>query len=552
MAQNGEQLTITAEKLTREDTIVVTEQGAFIEKGLVLHGANPGVTVGDMLVTVAGEQFSSMEDLTQLLYRAGSTGTPFQLQILRQKEEETSNVIERVVVELNKTQEDIGLTVATEGDFVVVAKAEGLSQDAGIRQGDAIMYLNGERVFAPADVTRLSENQTKLLFKLKRGKLSSNKVEFEEKSMLIKVPFSSGDLLGVTLNKDLVVTKIQPGSLADEKFEINDRIVDINGMKFKDENRLFKFLARCDDDLTIEVMRAVPKDPDAGKNATQNNLVLMYLQMNPYEPIGIRPDEKLMISTIQQNSHGEGKFELGDIIKYVNGHAIHDRNHFFKQMEAATSKGRVEVIVERSASREAELEMCQLPPNIEKIVKRHAGYQYLMVNIKYVPKAGRVFGLNIANVTSHKIIVPEIAENCVAGDYLKPLDHIIAINGVPVSDTTIAKKLIRDCRACFQAVIERPVTIDALAAVRKEVEEWRKKANKPPPTKNMEEMPLDVQEIVMNLLRRREKGENQTPAMPSPMRAVTATRPRLTFGEKHTETQIQSDVPASKTLRSLK
>uniref|UniRef100_A0AC34R372 Uncharacterized protein n=1 Tax=Panagrolaimus sp. JU765 TaxID=591449 RepID=A0AC34R372_9BILA len=61
----GELVTIVAEKLTREDTIVVNESGATIEKGLVLHGSNPPVDVGDALVTVNGEQFASIEDLLQ-------------------------------------------------------------------------------------------------------------------------------------------------------------------------------------------------------------------------------------------------------------------------------------------------------------------------------------------------------------------------------------------------------------------------------------------------------------------------------------------------------
>uniref|UniRef100_A0AAF5PM10 PDZ domain-containing protein n=1 Tax=Wuchereria bancrofti TaxID=6293 RepID=A0AAF5PM10_WUCBA len=91
-----------------------------------------------------------------------------------------------------------------------------------------------------------------------------------------------------------------------------------------------------------------------------------------------------------------------------------------------------------------------LPPNIEKIIKRHAGYDYIIVNVRYDSSAGRPFGLNIANVTAHKIIIPEVAENTVAGDYLKIYDHIIAINGNPVSDVTVAKKMIRECGANFQ------------------------------------------------------------------------------------------------------
>lgn len=114
-------------------------------------------------------------------------------------------------------------------------------------------------------------------------------------------------------------------------------------MKFRDANQVYQWLQRCDDDLTVEIIRVVPKDPDVGKLATEANLVLLNLQMNPFEPIGVRPDEKMLVSMIQKDSHGEGRFELGDIIKSVNGVAIHDRNQFFKLMEAATCNKRVEV-----------------------------------------------------------------------------------------------------------------------------------------------------------------------------------------------------------------
>lgn len=54
-----------------------------------------------------------------------------------------------------------------------------------------------------------------------------------------------------------------------------------------------------------------------------------------------------------------------------------------------------QIIVERSAERELELEKRLLPPNIEKIIKRHAGYDYIIVNVRYDSSAGRPFGLNV-------------------------------------------------------------------------------------------------------------------------------------------------------------
>lgn len=71
--------------------------------------------------------------------------------------------------------------------------------------------------------------------------------------------------------------------------------------------------------------------------------------MSPYEPVGVRPDEKLMITRIMDESHAQGRFELGDVIKSLNGMPIKDRNQFFKLFEDATSEGRVNVSVFSSA-----------------------------------------------------------------------------------------------------------------------------------------------------------------------------------------------------------
>lgn len=68
------------------------------------------------------------------------------------------------------------------------------------------------------------------------------------------------------------------------------------------------------------------------------------IQMVPCEALGVRPDENLMISRIMDKSHAQGKFELGDVIKKLNGIPIKDRNQFFKLFEDATARGRVNVI----------------------------------------------------------------------------------------------------------------------------------------------------------------------------------------------------------------
>ncbi|MFH4980028.1 hypothetical protein AB6A40_006737 [Gnathostoma spinigerum] len=151
------------------------------------------------------------------------------------------------------------------------------------------------------------------------------------------------------------------------------------------------------------------------------------------------------------------------------------------------------------------------------------------------------------NVTSHKIVITEIRENTVAGDFFKVYDHIVAINGKPVSETEVAKKLIREYKANFQAVIERPVTLETQALVKREVDEWQKKINAP---KNLEEMPEDVQQIVLNHMKRR-KMQPIKQLVSAFSRGSNRPYRTISFAPNHTETEIQSDVPASKLLRKV-
>lgn len=161
-------------------------------------------------------------------------GKPIQLQFSRLKHDQNKEkIIERVVVELIRDNENdqFGVTLGNDGDFVVVTAVEGLAAAAGIKVNDAVFYINGERIFGQTDYAKLIEGQKKVLYKIKRGGKHLGKIEFEEKSMTIRIPFSAGDVLGLKLSKDLIVTKIQPGSVGEEKFEVYF-VVKFNVSKF--------------------------------------------------------------------------------------------------------------------------------------------------------------------------------------------------------------------------------------------------------------------------------------------------------------------------------
>ncbi|VDN05195.1 unnamed protein product [Thelazia callipaeda] len=544
---SGEKLSIDVNTLTKEDLLILRDGKVVIERGLVLHGCKPNPKIGDIIIAANNKQFKSAEELTQFLMEMIQSRCKLTLAVSRQKShEEVDNKIDRYVIELKKTS-------VKESFGVFVAKVDALAAEAGVREKDHIKRINNEAVQSLEDFERLVKDQQKIVLYIARGsKIAINPVEFETKMVCLHIPYETGDLLGITM-KNLVVTDIQSGSVGENKFELQDKIMDLNGRKLSDDQQFYDWLQRIDEDLEINVMRKVAKMETDGKACESSsstatiNRVLISLSMAPCEALGVRPDENLMISRIMDKSHAQGKFELGDVIKKLNGIPITDREQFFKLFEDATSEGRVNIIVERSAERELELEKRLLPPNIEKIIKRHAGFDYIVVNVRYDSSAGRPFGLNIANVTSHKIIIPELAENAVASDYLKAYDHIIAINGNPVSDVTVAKKMIRECRANFQAVVERPITLESNAEIKREVDEWKKRMARPT---NLEQMPRDVQDIVEKHFK--DRKSKKPVSLISLLRKSVGKQRKIHFSERHIETQIQSDTPPTKRLRSCR
>ncbi|EJW80230.1 hypothetical protein WUBG_08859 [Wuchereria bancrofti] len=348
-----EKMAVEVDFLTREDMIVLNDSGAIIEKGLILHGCNPSVRVGDTIIAVNDKQFETNEDLSQILLQEAQAHTKFILTVNRQKGEvETDIKIDRYVIELKKSNdnESFGIIPTVEQDCVLVEKVEGLGAEAGIKEKDHIKRINEVPIQSLENFENLIKGQQKIVLYISRGsKINRNKVEFAKKVVSLHIPYECGDLLGITI-KDLIVTDIQNGSIGEAKFELQDKLIDINGIKLHEDEQFYYLLQRINEDLEVNVTRNVVKSDDtvimAGTSPSVNTTiykVLISLSMAPCEALGVRPDENLMISRIMDKSHAQGKFELGDVIKKLNGIPIKDRNQFFKLFEDATTGKRVNV-----------------------------------------------------------------------------------------------------------------------------------------------------------------------------------------------------------------
>ncbi|VDM92097.1 unnamed protein product, partial [Litomosoides sigmodontis] len=180
-----ERMNIEVDFLTREDMIVLSSDGAIIEKGLVLHGCKPSVRVGDTVIAVNSKQFETNEDFTQLLTQTAKAETKFSITISRQKGEiEMENKIDRYVIELKKSNsnESFGIIPTVEQNCVLVEKVDGLAAEAGVKEKDHIKRINEEPIQSLEDFENRIEGQEKVVLYISRGlKIAKNKVEFEKK-----------------------------------------------------------------------------------------------------------------------------------------------------------------------------------------------------------------------------------------------------------------------------------------------------------------------------------------------------------------------------------
>ena len=124
-------------------------------------------------------------------------------------------------------------------------------------------------------------------------------------------------------------------------------------------------------------------------------------------------------------------------------------NHFFRAVQRSPRP--LNITVNRSVSREKEAKLKQLPAHLEKLVQRHSGFDYLMLDVSFDEKAGKHFGLSLANLFNHnKVLVTGIKDRSVSADHFKIFDRVVAINGTPVTDENVAKSYICASAGNFQ------------------------------------------------------------------------------------------------------
>ncbi|EYC17103.1 hypothetical protein Y032_0031g2275 [Ancylostoma ceylanicum] len=93
------------------------------------------------------------------------------------------------------------------------------------------------------------------------------------------------------------------------------------------------------------------------------------------------------------------------------------------------------------------------------------GFAYYLVSIPQIP--GQQFGLCTKDY-QNAVLVCQLEEGSSASETLRVMDHIIDVNGVPVTDREVCKQLINDSlmtKAEVNMIIERPVEQQAVNLV---------------------------------------------------------------------------------------
>lgn len=194
---------------------------------------------------------------------------------------------------------------------------------------------------------------------------------------------------------------------------------------------------------------------------SENGQMEIEIPMEEGEPLGATPNDKLVITKIQGGTIAEGKLKIGDQILKVNGQPISDQNNFFKALRFAPPVARLTIIRDKKKAEELESRI-RIPEDRAKLIQRRDGYMYFMAKLVWVPN-GPKLGLGIKHF-QNRVLVSRCDPGSLSSTQLAVGDHIIDIDGVPVTDKDVARDLLIKAlqeKKEVSSVIERPETMEA-------------------------------------------------------------------------------------------
>ncbi|GMS98909.1 hypothetical protein PENTCL1PPCAC_21084, partial [Pristionchus entomophagus] len=185
------------------------------------------------------------------------------------------------------------------------------------------------------------------------------------------------------------------------------------------------------------------------------------IQMEEGEPLGATPNDKMIVTKVQAGTISERKLKVGDQILRVNDTVIKDTRHFFAQLRFAPPCARLAIFRDEKKAEELTSRL-HIPADREPNITRRDGFSYELVKMVW-KEGGPKLGLGIKHF-QNRVLVSKTEPASISAENLKIGDHIVDINGQPVTDKDVARGILvkgLQARGEVTMVIERPETMEA-------------------------------------------------------------------------------------------
>ncbi|KAI6181087.1 hypothetical protein M3Y98_00791300 [Aphelenchoides besseyi] len=194
--------------------------------------------------------------------------------------------------------------------------------------------------------------------------------------------------------------------------------------------------------------------------STNAGQMIVEIPMEEGEPLGAMPNEKLVITRVQPGTVADGKLKMGDQVLMLNNTKVEDKDHFFNLLRFAPPVAILHIIRDK---KRAELEAnVHIPADRAKLIQRRNGFEYLLVKIEW-KSGGPKLGLGICHY-QNRVLVSRCDPGTLAAAQLKVGDHIIDVDGKPVTDKDVAREMLLEgliTQHFVSMVIERPESMEA-------------------------------------------------------------------------------------------
>ncbi|KAI6211891.1 hypothetical protein M3Y96_00482200 [Aphelenchoides besseyi] len=195
--------------------------------------------------------------------------------------------------------------------------------------------------------------------------------------------------------------------------------------------------------------------------STNAGQMIVEIPMEEGEPLGATPNEKLVITKVQPGTVADGKLKMGDQVLMLNNTKVEDKNHFFNLLRYAPPVAILHIIRDEKRAEELEAKV-HIPADRAKFIQRRDGFEYLLVKIEW-KSGGPKLGLGIRHF-QNRVLVSRCDPGTLAAAQLKVGDHIIDVDGKPVTDKDVAREMLLKAlqtQHFASMVIERPESMEA-------------------------------------------------------------------------------------------